>query len=96
MRARKNETAGRILAFIAGKRGARVREIAAKLKLGEQNVGATLKRLLEQDCVERERVQDGRVVIDEDENVSRANYCFVYSITEKGQERLQRIAGGQE
>lgn len=96
MRARKNETTGRILAFLAGKRGAKVREIAGKLKLGEHNVAATLKRLLCQGNVQRQRVEDGRVVIDEEENITRANYCFVYSLTENGQERLQRIAGGQE
>lgn len=94
MRARKNQTAGRVLSYLAG-RDAMAREVSSKLRLGQHNIAATLNRLYKQECVDRNKVEDGEVVIDQEEKITRKNYCFMYSITEKGRERLERIVGGK-
>lgn len=95
MRARRNETTGKILAFLSGSEEVLVKDVSQKLRLGNKNAAATLDRLFRQRCVTRQVVQDGYVMIDEDEGVKRPNRCYAYAITEKGKTRLQWILGQQ-
>lgn len=41
--------------------------------------------------IQRERTQEGSIVIDKDEGISRPRYVYLYKITPKGLVRLKYI-----
>jgi DNA-binding MarR family transcriptional regulator len=91
MRARWNELVTRVLGQLSREPGTAA-ELADELKAGVSNISTTLLRLTDQGHVERERIEDGEIVLDKDENITRPRYVFRYSITDKGKGRLARIA----
>ena len=66
-------------------------DIAKAVKCRVSTARTTLLNLKNQDNVERKKIEQGTVVIDRDEDITRPRYVFVYSITEKGYKRLERI-----
>jgi predicted transcriptional regulator len=91
MRARWNETTAKILGAL--NEGEKTAEgIAHALKTDVSKVRSILRRLWEQKNVEREKRQQGTVVVDKDEGIERPRYVYLYSISEKGQARLAYIA----
>jgi len=90
MRARWNETTGALLtALLKGK--AAVEDLSKALKAAPTTVGTVLLRLYRAKNVDREKIEDGVVVIDAEEEVTRPRHVYVYSITEKGKARLAWI-----
>jgi len=96
MRARWNETSERILSFVAKKNGVKVEDIAQHLGANPSNISTILLRMFRQGCVLRDRVQDGTIMIDRDEGVTHPRYVYVYSVTDRGMERLKYISVGME
>jgi len=93
MRARWNETTRAVLEVLVREDGSTVREISKEVDSEEGNISTILLRLYRAGHVSRERVEDGRVVIDQEEKVSRPRYIYEYSITERGRGRLSFISG---
>ena len=92
MRARWNETTALVLGALEG--GKKTSEgIAKALKTNVSKVRTILRRLWEQKNIEREKVEQGVVVVDEEEGVERPRYVYLYSITGKGEARLDYIRG---
>lgn len=91
MRARWNELVTKVLGKLS-RESYTVAELADELKAGNNNISTTLLRLTDQGHVERERIEDGEILLDKDEKITRPRYVFRYSITDKGRGRLSRIA----
>lgn len=96
MRARWNQTTEAILTTLSAKKGASSEDIARRIKATVTTVSTTLLRLFKAGNVEREKVQDGEVVLDEEEGVTRPRHIYRYSITEKGIRRLEWITGSKK
>lgn len=90
MRARWNETTAGVLGALSeGKKTSEGVAKALRTKLSKTRT--TLRRLWEQGNVEREKVQQGTVVVDEEEGIERPRHVYLYSITKKGEGRLAYI-----
>lgn len=90
MRARKNESTAAILeALAAGEASAK--KIAATLNTNIPKVSMILLNLTRHGYVSRRSVQEGVIVVDQEEKIERPRYVFLYSITERGVARLDRI-----
>ena len=86
MRARWSETTTRILK--AFRRGfLPVEEIASRAGIGLSNARTTLFRLYRYRHVKRKKIQDGYIVVDEEEGIRRPRIVYVYTITEEGKAR---------
>lgn len=92
MRNRFRESTAAILEALT-RGSATCQEIAQACTLGITNTGSILLRLYRMGHVLRERTQEGDVVIDKDENISRPRYVYLYSLTPKGGVRLKFITG---
>lgn len=96
MRARWNETTRAILAELLSGGAATVREISKAVDSEEGNASTILLRLYRAGHVERERVQAGKVVIDREEGVSRPKYVYSYSVTKRGNGRLEYLQNSKK
>lgn len=90
MRARWNETTERVLSSLEGGKST-AEGVSEGLKAGLSTVRTLLLRLTKQGNAEREKTQEGSVVIDREEGIERPRYVYLYSITEKGRGRLAYI-----
>jgi len=90
MRSGYNETTAAILGALSGKKGS-ADAVAKALGMDISTVSSTLLRLFRYGHVDRERVQRGHIVLDEDEGVTRPRYVYLYSMTGAGKKRLGSI-----
>lgn len=88
MRLQKGERTAEILRVLSRK-DATAEAVAKTLKAGGSNIASLLLRLIHSGHVKRATIQHGTVVIDEDEGITRPKHVFLYSITPKGEERLE-------
>ncbi len=89
MRNRYNETTLEILGVLA-RAPATCPGIAKALRMHPTTVGSTLLRLFRHGNVAREKIREGKIVVDRDEKITRPRYVHVYRLTKKGHDRLQR------
>ena len=91
MRAKFGEATHRVLACLSGGEGSCL-AIARALKSKPTTVGTMLLRLYKNKYIERRKVQEGTIVIDRDEGVTRPRYVYLHALTDKGRRRLERFA----
>ena len=90
MRARKNEATMAILAALT--KGPQTAEaIATFLNTKVPKVSMILLKLVRFGHATREKIEDGIVVMDAQEKIVRPRYVHVYSITDKGDVRLDYL-----
>lgn len=93
---RYNETTARVLEILSEK-PATAEAIARKLECSRSNVTTILIKLRKFGGVDRKQVRKGDVVIRAtNPPVTRENLVYVYSITEAGRDRLERMTGEDE
>ena len=90
MRAKFGEATHRALACLSGGEGSCL-AIAKAIKSKTTTVGTMLLRLHKNKYIERRKIQEGTIVIDKDEGVTRPRYIFLYSLTDKGRRRIERF-----
>ncbi len=90
MRARFGEATHRVLGCLSGGEGSCL-AVASTLQAKPTSIGTILLRLTKNRYLERRRVQEGLIVIDKDENVTRPRYVYLYVLTDKGRRRLERF-----
>jgi len=87
MRLGKGRRAAEIL-HILSRKDATGEAIAKPLKAGNTNIASLLLRLFRSGHVDRKKIQQGTVVLDEEAGLERPRHVYLYSITPKGEERL--------
>jgi predicted transcriptional regulator len=88
-----NETTARVLDVLS-KKPSTVDALAKSLECSRSNVTVILLKLLKFGRVDRKKVRKGEIVIRAtNPPVTRDNLVFVYSITDSGLDRLERISG---
>ncbi len=66
-------------------------QLADGMRCGIGTVRATLLRLVQYGQVSREKVEDGVVVVNVQEGIERPRWIYVYTITDRGHARLDRL-----
>ncbi len=90
MRARFGEATHRVLGCLSGGEGSCL-AVAHSLKSKPTTIGTILLRLYKHKYLERHKVKEGIIVIDEDDGVTRPRYVYLYVLTDKGRRRLERF-----
>ena len=65
--------------------------VANSLKAKPTTIGTILLRLYKHKYLDRRKVKEGTIVIDEDDGVTRPRYVYLYALTDKGRRRLERF-----
>lgn len=91
-RARWNETTRQILEEVKLGKGS-AEDVAVALETDVRKVSTILLKLSRQGCVERVKVQRGVVLlgVEDGKKITRPRWFYVYSITDKGKIRIDRI-----
>jgi predicted transcriptional regulator len=92
MRARYGEKTAKILLALT-RRDMTAAQLAKAVHGRQTSTMTILLRLYQYGQVDRQKTEDGVVVVDRDEGVERPRYVYVYSITDKGHQRLEKMTG---
>lgn len=96
MRGRKNAVVRPILEVLSKESGLEAYEIAEKGDLEYITTMVTLSRLASQGSIERKKVERGKITVDKEEKIVRPRYVYVYTISQKGIDRLEYIQKRKE
>ena len=90
MRAKFGEATHRVLGCLSGGEGS-CHAVARSLESKPTTIGTILLRLYKYKYLERRKVKEGTIIIDEDDGVTRPRYVYLYALTDKGRRRLERF-----